>query len=146
MTAPAHSPEGVSVDIQGPHTVNVSWSPPSSQQNGVIRSYTVNLTTSTGLTHQYIATSTFILIQGLISYSTYFIQVAAFTVASGPYSETAYAATPETGKYSWTKIIPLVGYTIRFLLYNRFLILMHNYTVLLFKLAFLYTQLHTALH
>lgn len=98
MTAPAHFPEGVSVDVQGPHTLNVSWSPPATQQNGVIRSYTVNLTTSAGLTRQYVATSTFILIEDLVPYSTYFIQVAAFTVASGPYSETVYAATPETGK------------------------------------------------
>lgn len=81
------------------HTFNVSWSPPSTQQNGVIRSYTVNLTdAATGLVYQYTANHTSVLIRELVPYNTYFTQVAAVTIASGPFSDSVYAVTPETGK------------------------------------------------
>lgn len=99
FSAPAHSPEGVRVEAMDAHTLNVSWSPPSMQQNGVIRNYSVNLTEAvTGLGRQYSANITSILIRELVAYHTYFIQVAAVTTASGPFSDSVYAATPEAGK------------------------------------------------
>ena len=82
------------------------------QQNGVIRSYIVNLTeAATGLVYQYTVNHTSILIEGLVSYSTYFTQVAAVTTASGPFSDLVYAVTPEAGMLSvfillWCNIIP----------------------------------------
>lgn len=98
--APAQPPEDVTVDVQNAHTLNVSWIPPTSQQNGMIRSYSVNITMAdTGLLHGYISNTTSILIGELVPYSVYFIEVAAVTVATGPYSEIIYAATPEAGKF-----------------------------------------------
>ena len=46
---------------------------------------------------QFTSIATSILITDLIAYSTYFVQVAAFTVAEGPYSDSVYVATPEAG-------------------------------------------------
>lgn len=87
------------VEVQGPHTINVSWSPPHSQQNGVIRSYSLELTWSdTELVEDFVSNTTSFLLVELVAYSTYFIRVAAVTVAAGPYSELAFAATPEAGK------------------------------------------------
>lgn len=89
----------MTVEVVDAHTLNVSWSPPSTQQNGVIRGYWVNLTVAaTGLGRQYTANLTFIIIRELVAYSTYFIQVAAVTTAPGPFSDSVYAATPEAGK------------------------------------------------
>ena len=58
----------------------------------------MNLTEdATGLVYQYTVNHTSILIEGLVSYSTYFTQVAAVTIASGPFSDLVYAVTPEAG-------------------------------------------------
>ncbi len=62
--------------------------------------YLVNLrVVDSGLVNQYTANATSLLIGDLVPYTAYFLQVAAVTIATGPYSEIAYAATPETGKY-----------------------------------------------
>lgn len=99
--APAHSPEDVVVGVLDAHTLNVSWLPPSSQQNGVIRSYYVNLTqANTQQDYQHVTNNTFIIISNLLPYTAYFIRVTAVTVLPGPFSETAYAATPEAAPYS----------------------------------------------
>ena len=96
--APARPPEDVVVDVLGAHTLNVSWLPPSSQQNGVIRSYSVNMTqANTQQDYQHSTNNTSIIIDHLLPYTAYFIQVAAVTVSAGPFSETLYAATPEAG-------------------------------------------------
>jgi hypothetical protein len=87
------------VEALDAHTFNVSWNPPSSQRNGVIRNYLVNLTDAVeGLDYQYLANQTSMTIRELVPHNTYFTQVAAVTIAPGPFSESVYAVTPETGK------------------------------------------------
>ena len=49
---------------------------------------------------QYVANVTTLLISELIPYTTYYLRVAAVTIATGPYSEIAYGSTPEAGKCS----------------------------------------------
>ncbi len=106
--APGLSPEGVTVDVQDARTFNVSWSLPRSQQNGVLRSYTVSLTDAASeMVHQYRSNSTSIMIRELVPYSTYSIRVAAVTVATGPLSEIVYADTPEAGEERWLFIAGL---------------------------------------
>ncbi len=98
-SAPAKAPEYVQVDVLDAHSMNIFWDPPTSHQNGIIRSYTVNISMNyrEELSHQHSSNTTSILITDLIAYSTYFVQVAAVTVAEGPYSDSVYAATPEAG-------------------------------------------------
>ena len=97
--APAQPPEGVAVEVHDSHSMTASWNPPNFQQNGIIRTYLINLTVvyEEEATYQYTSNITTIFIERLVAYRTYSIRVAAVTVAVGPYSESVYANTPETG-------------------------------------------------
>ena len=77
----------------------LSWSPPPiSQQNGVIREYTVNITEiQTGLSIILNSTSTSVSVLSLHPYYTYECTVSAYTVGGGPYSEVFTITTPEDG-------------------------------------------------
>ena len=105
-TAPWQAPKDVMVEVEGPHTVNITWLPPPSQHNGVIRLYLVNVS-RIGSAGQltYNSSSTFLLLADLVAYNTYLVRVAAVTIAPGPYSETVHAATPEAGKQSHNRDI-----------------------------------------
>ena len=96
--APGQPPEDVTAVIDGPHSINVSWSPPHSEQNGVIRQYLVELSKSDMTIVFYNSSTTSMALTELESHSTYLIRVAAVTIAAGPYSDTVHAFTPETGK------------------------------------------------
>ena len=99
--APGLPPEGLSVEVNDAHSMTVSWSPPSSEQNGPITGFKVNLTLAyvDALPSQHFSNSTSIYFAELTPYSTYHIQVAAVTVAIGPYSDRIYAVIPEAGMY-----------------------------------------------
>ena len=77
----------------------LSWSPPpTSQQNGIIREYTVNITEiQTGISIILNSTSTSVSVLSLHPYYTYECRVSAYTVGSGPYSEVFTITTPEDG-------------------------------------------------
>lgn len=100
--APGLPPEDTRVEVHDAHSVTVSWSPPSSEQNGPITGYMVNLTQAyvNTLPTQHFSNSTSIYLDELKPYSTYHIQVAAVTIATGPYSDRVYTLIPEAGTYS----------------------------------------------
>ena len=78
----------------------ITWMPLSSEHNGVIIGYNVNITLAymDSAPVQHFTNSTSLYVIGLVPYSTYHIEVAAVTVAVGPYSNYVYAITPESGK------------------------------------------------
>lgn len=78
----------------------ISWFPPPvSQQNGIIRHYTINLQhNSTGLTNVYTLTNdTQMFITNLTPFHSYSIEIAAFTIGIGPYTSAVSVQLPESG-------------------------------------------------
>ena len=84
--------------------IQISWSqPPSKEQNGIIRSYIVNIIiTKTGQQIQRTTTNTAITAENLHPYYNYRISVAAVTVATGPYSAVHSLQTEQDGKHIYT--------------------------------------------
>lgn len=104
--APSGSPNAVEAIPQGPNSIQLSWGPPDFiRQNGPITGYVVMY--SGGVISNMIApvnTTAFIL-DGLQSYTTYNISVAAVnSQGRGPFSASVEQATFEAGK---TVIFPL---------------------------------------
>ena len=98
--APSGPPLGISAIALGPRVIQISWNQPlPEEENGFIRSYTVNVTvTETGQHMQFTTNNTTITAEGLHPYFNYHISVAAVTIAIGPYSEIYSLQTPQDGK------------------------------------------------
>ena len=99
FSAPSAPPEElVAVNVSSTSFV-LFWSPPpTNQQNGIIREYTVNLTElQTGNSIVLNSTSTSVSVLSLHPYYTYKCVVSAYTVGSGPYSEVFTITTLEDG-------------------------------------------------
>ena len=78
----------------------VAWIPPLEEdQNGIVRSYTVNVTElNTGSQFQRIVMGTDILLDQLHPYYVYQVTVAAFTIGNGPFSAPVSNITHPAGK------------------------------------------------
>ena len=99
-TAPSSFPVNVSAEVIDSTTVMLRWkSPPSSDHNGVIRYYAVNLTEleSASQFQQTVDTSPMV-VSSLHPFYTYEVEVAAVTVAVGPYSLPVSFQLPEDGE------------------------------------------------
>ena len=98
--APSGPPQGLSAVASDPRTIRISWSQPlPEEQNGIIRRYTLNITTAeTGQHIQLTTTNTTIAAENLHPYYNYRISVAAVTVATGPFSAVLSQQTPQDGK------------------------------------------------
>ena len=81
-------------------TVELVWTPPPmQQQNGIIRRYIVNLTsTSDGRQLIRYSQATTTLVHNLHPFTNYTCSVSAETVAPGPFSPAVLVQTPEDGK------------------------------------------------
>ena len=79
----------------------LSWSqPPTSQQNGIIREYTVNITeVETASSTVLSSTTVSLFVHSLHPYYTYECVVSAYTVDNGPYSEVLTVTTLEDGMF-----------------------------------------------
>ena len=99
FSAPSAPPEGLVAASVSSTSFVISWSPPPiSQQNGIIREYTVNITElQTGTSIILNSTSTSVSVLSLHPYYTYECAVSAYTVGSGPYSEVFTITTSENG-------------------------------------------------
>lgn len=87
--------------ILTPRSAVLSWQAPLLEdRNGIIISYTINLTSlNTGLTQQLISTTTNLTLTNLAPFTTYTCIIAASTaIGLGPFSNTINIQTPETGK------------------------------------------------
>ena len=99
FSAPSAPPEELFVPSVSSTSFVLSWMPPpTSQQNGIIREYTVNITElQTGISIVLNSTSTSVSARSLHPYYTYECVVSAYTVGSGPYSEVFTITTSEDG-------------------------------------------------
>ena len=94
------APRNVRVLQQRLTSITVAWeSPPLDQQNGVIISYTVNITPQGGSAYTHVATGLSFLASSLLPNTDYSFAVAASTSAgTGPYSSpTLMARTTPPG-------------------------------------------------
>ena len=98
--APSGPPEGISAVALGPRIIQINWSQPlPEEQNGIIRSYLVNVTVAETEQHIQLTTnSTNITATNLHPFYHYHYSVAAVTVALGPYTVTHVLQTPQDGK------------------------------------------------
>ena len=80
-------------------TVAFQWDPPPPQDhNGIIREYVVTISTlGYNETQTQIFTGTTAIIGSLIPSFTYQFTVAAYTIATGPYSTSVNITLPEDG-------------------------------------------------
>ena len=113
--APSGPPEGISAVALGPRIIQINWSQPlPEEQNGIIRSYLVNVTVAeTGQRIQLTTNSTNITATNLHPFYHYHYSVAAVTVALGPYTEIHILQTPQDGKqmsleYKFTYLLYMV--------------------------------------
>ena len=99
--APSGPPVGVSYLEVTTTSVTLSWNPPeTSQQNGVIRSYIVNVwEEETGRSFIVNSTTTELSIGNLHPFYTYHYAVAAVTISQGPFTYEYTLQTLEDGKY-----------------------------------------------
>ena len=80
-------------------TVQLQWEPPAvADQNGVIRSYRINISVAeTGSVFQLTSETTALNISGLHPYYTYNLTVAAVTIGPGPFGAVLTIQLPENG-------------------------------------------------
>ena len=100
VSAPSGPPVGIAVTALDSRSINITWSPPTSDTiNGVVRQYIINVTVSETLEmFEYITSNTYLYLTGLHPHYTYVTVVSAFTVAQGPYSLQKSVTTPQDGK------------------------------------------------
>ena len=98
--APSGPPEGISAVALDPRMIQINWSQPlPEEQNGIIRSYLVNITVAeTGQHIQLTTNNTTITAENLHPFYNYHYSVAAVTIAAGPYTEAHVLQTPQDGK------------------------------------------------
>ena len=97
FTAPTAAPLSVAVSILDPTTVSVSWNPPPlGFQNGIIRNYTIRYyEIQTNIVFTITSQNTSATIVSLHPYYNYSISIAAFTILTGPFSNSVVIQTPE---------------------------------------------------
>ena len=102
-TLPTVVPSSAPVHLQGTTvnstTIQLYWNPPSlADQNGVIRSYLINVTVvEMSSFFQLTSESNALNISGLHPYYNYNLTVAAVTIGPGPYSVVLTIRMPEDG-------------------------------------------------
>ena len=101
-TAPTAAPLSLTVSIVNPTTVAVSWNPPPLEfRNGIIRNYTIRYFESqTNTFYTVVSQNTSTVISSLHAFYDYSFSVAAFTVLTGPFSNSISIQTPQARKLS----------------------------------------------
>ena len=99
ISVPSSAPVHLQGDAVNSTTIQLQWEPPQlADQNGVIRSYHINISvTETGSVFQLTSETNSLNISGLHPYYTYTITVAAVTIGPGPYSAAFTVTMPEDG-------------------------------------------------
>ena len=98
--APSSPPTNVLAFAIDYDSIKILWQPPeASNQNGIIREYTVNLTeTDTGTVYNLISFNNSVIAESLHANYNYSISVRAVTISPGPFSEPVFVLTNENGK------------------------------------------------
>ena len=98
-TVPSSTPVSLQGSAVNSTTIQLQWeSPPLADQNGVIRSYIINISVAeTGSSFQQTSETTALYISNLHPFYTYTLTVAAVTIGPGPYSVALIIRMPEDG-------------------------------------------------
>ena len=99
--APGAYPTNISSSNVSDNSFTISWSPPSeSDWNGIIDYYVVNVTQTDNISETMTneTSSTYFTVSGLHPFYNYTYQVAAHTVALGPFSKPQSLITNEASK------------------------------------------------
>ena len=102
-SAPSGSPVNLTVQSTSPRSLTLTWDPPTAgDRNGVIVSYTINVTVlETEEMFQLSSLTTDLTLSSLRPYYTYLFAVSASTViGDGPFSLQVTIRMPEDGKNS----------------------------------------------
>ena len=101
VTVPSGYPQNLEAIAITSRSANITWDPPiSEEQNGLIIGYTINMTVSqTGDNFQLLSTTTTLLVDTLVPYTTHvFIISASTSIGAGPFSTVLVLETPQDGK------------------------------------------------
>ena len=110
--SPLSAPSSAPVNLQGSAvnstTIQLQWElPPLAYQNGVIRSYLINISVAeTGSVFQLTSKMNSLNISSLHPYYTYNITVAAVTISPGPYGVLLTIRMPEDGMDTFITWLP----------------------------------------
>ena len=98
--APTAPPQEVSGNVESSSMITFTWSPPPPlDRNGEIHHYRVSLTeVFTGAILDIYAIDLYLSLASLHPFYEYEIQVSAFTVGYGPFSDPVSVITDESGK------------------------------------------------
>jgi hypothetical protein len=98
--APTAAPIGLTGLARDSERISLSWSPPvTSDRNGVIQHYLVNVTeVDTGNVYGHVSSRTNFTLFSLHPYYSYSITVTAVTVAPGPPTAEIFVRTEQDGK------------------------------------------------
>ena len=99
IVVPSNAPVHLQGNAVNSTTVQLQWKPPAvADQNGVIRSYRINISVAeTGSVFQLTSGTTALNISGLHPYYTYNLTVAAVTIGPGPFGVVLTIQLPENG-------------------------------------------------
>ena len=99
LSVPTGAPRNSATAAVSPTTISFTWQPPSFElQNGVIRSYHINVTElETGRAWSFVTpgTETLLILNSLHPYYRYSFSIAANTTALGPAAYTVIQTLPD---------------------------------------------------
>lgn len=98
-TAPTAEPKNIIGNSLSSDSIHITWEPPpKDSQNGLIRSYSINVTEiETGLINVHSTASTEITLFSLHPFYNYEFSIAAVTIAPGPFSVPVIVQTDPNG-------------------------------------------------
>ena len=100
-TAPSAAPNDFNVETPTSTSLLLSWTPPpEDSQNGIIRSYVVNITRVDAVNDVMVhsTTASSLIVGGLEPFTSYQCSVAAVTINQGPFTISVVVQTLEDGK------------------------------------------------
>ncbi len=102
LSVPGEAPQNVIVNSESSISILVEWDPPRENfQFGIIRSYSVlyrvTMEAGSGITINVINRS--LIIDRLMEFTNYSVEVTAVTVGEGPYSDPVTVVTEQSSKY-----------------------------------------------
>lgn len=108
--APSGPPTYLSLSSMSPNTINISWSPPLTDQwNGIIQYYEIKIHITETLEYLNFQTpNLFLALNDMHPYYTYIVSVAAVTIETGPFSSSQSITTPQDGKI-WSLVAVVIS-------------------------------------
>ena len=90
---------------QSPTVLNITWQPPTAEhQNGIIRSYVLNVVVmEAGSSDELTTHETALSVEGLHPFYTYTLYIAAVTIGEGPFSQAVNVQMPQSGTFVYCK-------------------------------------------